>query len=147
MRTFEKAAAELAIQPVAVSVHRIDDIARAVRTAAERQGSAILIPPDVTLQLLRVELVDLIAKSQIPAIYGHAVYMKHGGLMYYGADRLELWRRAAEYVDRILHGENPGDLPFQQPNKYQLIINTKAAKAIGIEVPPMLLARADEVIE
>jgi putative ABC transport system substrate-binding protein len=67
--------------------------------------------------------------------------------MYYGADRLELWRRAAEYVDRILHGENPGDLPFQQPNKYQLIINTRAAKAIGIEVPPMLLARADEVIE
>jgi putative ABC transport system substrate-binding protein len=75
VRAFETAAAELAIQPVAVPVHRIDDIARAVRTAAERQGSAILIPPDVTLQLLRIELVDLIAKSQIPAIYGQAVYM------------------------------------------------------------------------
>jgi putative ABC transport system substrate-binding protein len=75
------------------------------------------------------------------------VYIKSGGLVFYGADRVELWRRTADYLDRILLGEKPGDLPFQQPTKYLLIINLKTAKALGLDVPPTLLARADEVIE
>jgi putative ABC transport system substrate-binding protein len=75
------------------------------------------------------------------------MFVKRGGLAYYGADRLDLYRRAAGYIDRILHGEKPAELPFQQPTKYQLLLNLNAAKALGLELSPTLLALADEVIE
>jgi putative tryptophan/tyrosine transport system substrate-binding protein len=93
------------------------------------------------------QVADLAAKARLPAIYGTRDFVDAGGLMSYGVDRLQLSRRAAEYVDKILKGALPADLPVEQPTKFQLVINLKAAKALGLELPTNLLATADEVIE
>ena len=91
--------------------------------------------------------MTIIAQHRLPSIHSERVFVKNGGLVYYGTDRADLYRRAASYVDRVLRGEKPGDLPYQQPTKYELVVNLKTAKALGLTVPPSLLARADEVIE
>ena len=88
-----------------------------------------------------------VGRHRLPAIYSEPMFVKSGGLAYYGADRLDLYRRAAGYIDRILRGEKPAELPFQQPTKYQLLLNLNAAKALGLELSPTLLSLADEVIE
>jgi putative ABC transport system substrate-binding protein len=147
LRSFEASARELAVDPITIPVHGFADIERAMTGLADPRDIGVLVPPDVTLNALREEVVALLARIGVPAIYPQHVFVKRGGLVFYGVDRIELWRRAADYVDRILRGEKPGDLPFQQPTKYQLIINLKTAKALGLTIPPMLLARADEVIE
>jgi ABC-type uncharacterized transport system substrate-binding protein len=146
-RSFEAAASELALTPMAIPIHQMSDIDQTVKNVDDPRRTAVLIPPDITLTALRRQLVDLIAKSRMPAIYPQAVYVRDGGLMFYGIDRIDLWRRAAEYVDRILHGESPADLPFQQPTKYELIVNLNAARALDLQIPQNLLATADEVIE
>jgi len=88
-----------------------------------------------------------VARHRLPTIYSERVFVTNGGLLYYGADRVELYRGAASYVDRILRGEKVGDLPYQQPTKYELVINLKTAKALGLNVPQAMQASADEVIE
>jgi len=146
-RAFEAATGPLAIEPIIVPIHRLADIDRAIARLANRHDVGVLFPPDITIQALREEVVVLVERQRMPAIYSDAIFVKIGGLAFYGADRADLFRRAAEYVDRILRGEKAGDLPFQQPIKYQLVINLKTAKALGVTVPSMLLATADEVIE
>jgi putative ABC transport system substrate-binding protein len=146
-RAFETAIGPLAIEPVIVPIHELAEIERTLAGLADRGNAAVFFPPDVTLQALRAEVVALVARHRLPAIYSDSAFPKIGGLAFYGADRVDLFRRTAGYVDRILRGEKPGDLPFQQPTKYQLILNLKTAKALGIELSPTVLALADEVIE
>jgi putative ABC transport system substrate-binding protein len=146
-RTFEDAAGPLAVEPIAVPVHGFADIDRGLASLADRPDAGVLVPPDITVVALREEVVALLARRRLPAIYSDPAFVSAGGLASYGPDRVDAYRRAAGYVDRILRGEKPGDLPFQQPTKYQLIVNLKAAKALGFELSPTLLALADEVIE
>jgi putative tryptophan/tyrosine transport system substrate-binding protein len=95
----------------------------------------------------RTQVVDFAAKSRLPAIYPQSDYMDAGGLMFYGVSITYLFRRAATYVDKILKGAKPGDLPVEQPSKFELVINLKTAKQIGLTIPPNVLARADRVIK
>ncbi len=108
---------------------------------------ALLVPPDISFITYHLRIAELAASARVPAIYFNRWQAKNGGLIAYGPDLLEGYRRAAAYVDRILKGAKPADLPIQQPTKFVLVINLKTAKTLGLEIPPQLLARADEVIE
>jgi putative ABC transport system substrate-binding protein len=114
--------------------------------AGSRDGT-LLVLPGTSNQVHRAAIISAAARSRLPAIYPFRRYIASGGLMAYGPDNADLYRRAAGYVDRILRGEKPADLPVQLPVKFELIINLKTAKALGLTVPPLMLARADEVIE
>jgi putative ABC transport system substrate-binding protein len=103
--------------------------------------------PDGFLNVHREEIVSLAARYRVPAVYPWRFFAELGGLLSYGSEQRDMFRVAATYVDRILRGEKPADLPVQAPTKYELVINLKTANALGLEVPPALLARADEVIE
>ena len=140
-------AGRLGIEPVVFPIHGLADIDRAIATLAERPNSAVFFLPDITVLAMAEQVVELVRERRLLTIYTDLIYVRRGGLAFYGVDRKDLYRRTAGYVDRILHGENPADLPFQQPTKYQFVINLKAATALGLEVPPTLLATADEVIE
>jgi len=140
-------ASPLGIEPVVFPIHGLADIDRAIATLAERPNSAVFFLPDLTVLALAAQVVELVQQRRLLAIYTDLIYVRRGGLAFYGVDRTDLYRQAAGYVDRILRGKRPADLPFQQPTKYQFVINLKAATAIGLNVPPTLLATADEIIE
>jgi putative ABC transport system substrate-binding protein len=146
-RPFEDAARSLAIEPTIARVHGLADIERVITTVAERPNGGVLLVPDVTVSVHLEQIAAIVAQHRLPSIHSERVFAKIGGMVYYGTDRVDLYRRAASYVDRVLRGEKPGDLPYQQPAKFELVVNLKTAKAIGVTVPPSLLVRADEVIE
>jgi ABC-type uncharacterized transport system substrate-binding protein len=146
-RAFESAAGPLGVEPTIAHVHGLTDIESAVAAAAAQPNSGIFVAADVTINALADQTVATVARYRLPAVYSERNFATSGGLLYYGTDRVELFRRAASYVDRILRGEKPGDLPYQQPTKYDLVINLKTAKALGLTIPPKLLFTADEVIE
>jgi putative ABC transport system substrate-binding protein len=146
-RASEAASGSLAIEPMDVPIHGLADIDRAVASLSGGQNSGVFFLPDLTTNTLREEVVGLVARRRLPAMYMESFFVKIGGLASYGADRVDLLRRSAGYVDRILRGEKPSDLPFQQPTKYELMINLKAAKGLGLELSPAVLALAYEVIE
>jgi putative ABC transport system substrate-binding protein len=114
---------------------------------ATKGSDAVLVQFDLLTLAHRPQIAELAARYRLPAIYDNRDYVVDGGLISYGADTEEIFRRSVTYVDRILRGARPQDLPVEQPSKFNLVINLKTAKALGITVPPMLLARADEVIE
>ena len=123
------------------------DIENSIGSFARAQNRALIVLANRNTIVRRKLIIAAAAKHRLPAMYSYRYFVEDGGLASYGADLVELYKRAASYVDRILRGEKPADLPVQQPTKYELVINLKAARALGLEVPPTLLARADEVIE
>jgi len=143
----EEASGPFGIKPIAAPIHGLDDIDRAVASLGDGRNSSVYFLPDVTTLGLRKEIVELVARHAVPAMYWDASFVKIGGLVFYGVDRTKLFRESASYVDRILRGERAGDLPFQEPTKYELLINRRTATALGLNIPQPLLATADEVIE
>ena len=122
------------------------DIETAFRAANKGRADGVLTLTSGILTSQRAQIVELAAKNRLPAIYPYSLYVEAGGLMYYGVSLLDLDRRAATYVDKILKGRTPADLPVEQPIKFEFVINLKAAKAIGLTIPPNVLVRADKVI-
>jgi putative ABC transport system substrate-binding protein len=146
-RSFEMIAGQLTIQPINLPVHDIADVERAIASLADQPNAGVLFPPDLTITSLRTQVLALLARYRVPAIFTFSVFTSAGGLVSYGPDILAMFRQSASYVDRILRGEKPGDLPFQQPTIYRLVVNVRTAKALGLTVPDTLLVAADEVIE
>jgi putative ABC transport system substrate-binding protein len=130
-----------------VDPHNPDDIERAISAIAGDAKGGLIVTSSRLARVHRELIANLAARHRMPAIYAFRVYVAGGGLMFYGPDATDPYRRAASYVDRVLKGEKPADLPVQAPTKYELVINLKTAKTLGIEIPATLLARADEVIE
>jgi putative tryptophan/tyrosine transport system substrate-binding protein len=118
-----------------------------VAAAAAQPNGGVLVPLDLTIIGFMEQTIATIARHRLPAIYSERVFVTTGGLVSYGTDRVEQYRGAASYVDRVLRGEKAGDLPFQQPTKYELVINLATAKTLGLTIPPTLLFTADDVIE
>jgi putative ABC transport system substrate-binding protein len=125
----------------------VAELERTVEAFAREPDGGLLVLPDSATSSLRSLIVALTARLRLPAIYPFRFFAESGGLVSYGDDPVDPFQRAASCVDRILKGEKPSDLPVQAPTKYELVLNLKAAKALGLDVPPTLLARADEVIE
>jgi putative ABC transport system substrate-binding protein len=143
---------ELAAGAFGVKLQYLDvrgpkDIETAFRAASEGRADAVLVLGNPVLVSRQTQVADLAAKNRLPAIYPQSDYMGAGGLMFYGVSITEIYRHAATYVDKILKGAKPADLPVEQPTKFEFIINLKAAKQIGLTIPPNVLVRADKVIK
>jgi putative ABC transport system substrate-binding protein len=143
----EAVASSFALRLTAAEVKKGAEIEPAIEAFAHEPNGGLIVVPSPIFSAHRELVTALAARHRLPAVYGYRLYVMSGGMVSYGVDPTDLFRRAALYVDRILKGENPADLPVQNPTKFELIINLKTAKALGLTVPPMLLARADEVIE
>jgi putative ABC transport system substrate-binding protein len=147
LNVIEATARLLKIQTLASEVSDRDEIKQTITALAGQTDRGLIILPGPVNNTRRDSIIQLAAQYRLPAIYPFKYFVVDGGLLYYGIDQTDQWSNAAGYVDRILKGEKPADLPVQAPSKYELAINLKTAKALGITVPPSLLLRADEVIE
>ena len=143
----QSVAPSLGVEVSPVNVHDVDEIERAVTAFARFPNSGIIVTGSPLTTFHRDLIVTLAARQRLPAVYPYRFFVTGGGLISYGPDPTDQYWRAAGYVDRVLKGEKPADLPVQAPVKYELAINLRTARALGIEVPLPLLARADEVIE
>ncbi len=146
-KEFEAAATSLGIEPVMANVFSAGDIEAAIAALAKQPGSGLIVAPDTFSEINGDLIVTLAAEHRVPAVYAIRRFATRGGLMSYGPNTTDAVKRATSYVDRILRGEKPGDLPVQAPVKFDLIVNIKVAKALGLTVPESFLLRADEVIE
>ncbi len=147
LKALRSAAATLGVSLDIFEIRDIDEIDNALLKLVQARPKVVLITADTLLLTKRREIVKVLAENHLPAIYPFREYSEVGGLIVYGANLSVLWERAAAYVDRILKGEKPGDLPVQQATEFELIINLKAASTLGLKIPEILAARADEVIE
>jgi ABC-type uncharacterized transport system substrate-binding protein len=145
-RTIEAAAASFKVSAMVSPFQGADDI-KNVFAAFEREPTGLIVLPDTSTTLHSRLIAELAAKHRIPAIYPYRDFVEAGGLLSYGIDRVDLYRRAASYIDRILRGDKPADLPVQNPVKYEMAVNLRVAKALGLTIPESFLLRADQVIE
>jgi putative tryptophan/tyrosine transport system substrate-binding protein len=143
----QSVAPSLGVEVVPISVQDAAEIERAVTAFARSGDRGLIVTASASALVHRELIVALAARHNLPTVYTQRQYVTSGGLISYGADFIEQYRRAADYVDRILKGAKPANLPVQAPNKYELVINLKTAKALGLDIPASVLARADEVIE
>jgi putative ABC transport system substrate-binding protein len=147
IKELEVAARTLGLELRPVEVRGANELQSAFSTMTTGRAGAFVGLQQPTLDRFRERIVDLAAKNRLPAMYPNSEYVETGGLMSYAADIIAMFRRAAYFVDRILKGTKPADLPVEQPTKFELIINLKTAKQIGLTIPPNVLARADRVIK
>src|SRR5262245_55114390 len=147
LREVESTARSLSLEVARLEVGQRGDISLAFETARKFRADALYVCADPLVNANRVEIITTAEGARLPAVFGESEHVHAGGLMSYGPNIPDLFRRAADYVDKILRGAKPADLPVEQPTKFDLVINLKTAKALGLAVPPTLLSRADEVIE
>jgi putative ABC transport system substrate-binding protein len=147
MPSFETAARSLKVVPIIAPVHSDAEIETAIIALGREPGGGLVIMPDTTTFVHRAQLILAEARNNVPAVYWISNFAREGGLLSYGVDLLDLYGRAATYVDRILRGEKPGDLPVQFPTKFEMVVNRKTATVLGLAVPLSIMLRADEVIE
>jgi len=147
MPTFETAARSLKVELIIAPVHSDVETETAITALGREPGGGLVVMPDAWTLVHRSSIISATARNSIPAVYFQSDFARDGGLLSYGPDFVDNFRRAATYVDRILRGEKPGDLPVQFPTKFEMAVNLKTAKALGLTVPNSLLASADEVIE
>jgi putative ABC transport system substrate-binding protein len=147
MPSVETAARSLKIAPVTKLVHSDGEIEEAIIDLGQEPGGGLVVMPDVFVAVHRAPIILAAARHNVPAVYTQSFYAREGGLLSYGVDAVDIWRRAATYVDSILRGAKPGDLPVQFPTKFEMTVNLKTAKALGLTVPQSILLRADEVIQ
>jgi putative ABC transport system substrate-binding protein len=143
----QAAASALGVTILSFEAERANEIARAFVTMKRERSTGLIVIGDPTLGAHRKLILELAAKNRLPAVYSQSQWVSAGGLMSFGTNFADLYRRAATYVDKILKGAKPADLPVEQPTKFELVINLKTAKALGLTIPPSLLSRADEVIQ
>jgi putative ABC transport system substrate-binding protein len=147
MPSLETAARLLKIVPTIAPVHSDTEIETAIMALGREPGGGLVVMPDVFLALHRAPIISAAARNNVPAVYGAPRLVRDGGLLSYGHDQVDLFRRAASYVDRILRGEKPGDLPVQFPTKFEMVVNRRTATALGLAIPPSIMLRATEVVE
>jgi len=147
LRSFEAMPRSIAVELTAAPVRDEAGIEAVIAKLGREPGGGLIVPPDVFTVVRRETIMKSAEQHRLPVVWSYRQFVTEGALMSYGPDTTDIFRRSASYVDRILKGEKPADLPVQAPTKYELVINLKTAKALGLEVPATLLARADEVIE
>jgi putative ABC transport system substrate-binding protein len=146
MPSLEMAARSLKVVPITAHVHSDEEIDAAIIALGREPGGGLVVMPDIFLVAHRASIISAAARNNVPAVYFGSQY-RDGGLLSYGVDPVDLFRRAASYVDRILRGAKPVELPVQLPTKFEMVVNLKTAKSLGLTVPESILLRADEVIE
>jgi putative ABC transport system substrate-binding protein len=147
MPSLETAARLLKVEPITTPVHSDVEIETAIKDLGSEPGSGLVALPDAFMAVHRARTILAAARNNVPAVYPVSFFVRDGGLLSYGNDPVDIWRRAANYVDRILRGAKPGDLPVQLPTKFEMAVNRKTATALGLAIPPSIMLRADEVIE
>jgi putative ABC transport system substrate-binding protein len=147
MPSLETAARSLKVVPIMAPVHSDGEIETAISALGREPLSGLVVNPDAFMTAHRASIISAATRNNVPAAYSQSYFARDGGLLSYGVDRVDLHRRAATYVDRILRGAKPADLPVQFPTKFEMVVNLKTAKALGLTVPTSILLRADEVIE
>jgi putative ABC transport system substrate-binding protein len=147
MPSFETAARSLKVEPIIRPVHSDVEIETAIVALGREPGGGLVVMGEPFTVAHRASILSAAARNNVPALYTQPFFVRDGGLLSYGADWADILRRTAAYVDRILHGAKAADLPVQFPTKVEMVVNLKTAKALGLEVPPSILLRADEVIE
>jgi putative ABC transport system substrate-binding protein len=147
MPSFEIAARSLKVEPITKPVHSDAEIEEALIALGREPGGGLVALSEAFMAAHRAPIMSAAARNNVPAVYSQSFFAREGGLLSYGIDPVDTWRRAATYVDRILRGAKPGDLPVQLPTKFEMVVNRKTATALGLAIPPSILLRADEVIE
>jgi putative ABC transport system substrate-binding protein len=147
MPSLETAARALKVEPTIAPVRSDVEIEAAIIALGREPRGGLVVMTDVFMTVHRTPAILAAARNNVPAVYAQSYWVRDGGLLSYGTDQVDTFRRAASYVDRILRGEKPGDLPVQLPTKFEMVVNRKTANALGLAIPPSILLRADEVIE